>query len=196
VESHNEDSEDPLNLREFGEVPNDQRAPSPVTPEPQSRQQTPESPEHRRRKAEGSGTEGSGPHLLTTETLQTLLAAHDRPPQNSYPKLWDPEPFEGEKAKFKTFLAQCELKFRTERNRFDDDEIMTGYTSSLLRGVAWNWVETFLNQEGGINLTWEELKTNRRHAFSQVDAEEIAFEKFQKIQQGNRTAATYWAEFQ
>jgi len=33
-------------------------------------------------------------------------------------------------------------------------------------------------------------------AFGQVDAEEVAFEKFQKIQQGNRTAATYWAEFQ
>jgi len=57
-------------------------------------------------------------------------------------------------------------------------------------------VETFLNQEGGINLTWEELKTNINHVFGQVDAKEISFEKFQKIQQGNRTAATYWAEFQ
>jgi len=57
-------------------------------------------------------------------------------------------------------------------------------------------VETFLNQEGGINLTWEELKTNMRHAFGQVDAEDIAFEKFQNIQQGHRTAATYWTEFQ
>jgi len=46
-----------------------------------------------------------GPHLLTTEMLQALLAARDRPPQTSYPKLWDPEPFEGEKAKFKTFLV-------------------------------------------------------------------------------------------
>jgi len=62
--------------------------------------------------------------------------------------------------------------------------------------MAWTWAETFLNQEGGINLTWEELKTNMKHAFGQVDAEEIAFEKFQKIQQGNRIAATYWAEFQ
>jgi len=137
-----------------------------------------------------------GPHLLTMEMLQALLAARDRPPQTSYPKLRDPELFEGEKAKFKTFLAQCELKFRTQGNRFDDDEKKTGYASSLLRGVACNWVETFLNQEGGINLTWEELKTNMRHAFGQVDAEEIAFEKFQKIQQGHRTAATYWAEFQ
>jgi len=57
-------------------------------------------------------------------------------------------------------------------------------------------MKTFLNQEGGINLTWEELKTNMKHDFSQVDAEEIVFEKFQKIQQGNQTAATYWAEFQ
>jgi len=135
-------------------------------------------------------------HLLTTEMLQTLLAARDRPPQTSYPKLRDPELFEREKAKFKTFLAQCELKFRTEGNRFDDDEKETGYASSLLRGMAWNWVETFLNQEGGFNLTWEELKTKMKHAFGQVDAEEIAFEKFQKIQQGNQTAATYWAEFQ
>jgi len=128
--------------------------------------------------------------------LQTLLAARDRPPQTSYPKLRDPKPFIGEKTKFKMFVAQCELKFRTEGNRFEDDEKKTGYASSLLRGVVWNWVKTFLNQEGGINLTWEELKTNIKHAFGQVDTEEIAFEKFQKIQQGNRTAATYWAEFQ
>jgi len=128
--------------------------------------------------------------------LQTLLAARERPPQTSYLNLRDLEPFERQKAKFKTFLAQYKLKFRSEGNRFDDDEKKTGYASSLLQAVAWNWVETFLNQEGGINLTWEELKTNMKHAFGQVDAEEIAFEKFQKIQQGNRTAATYWAEFQ
>jgi len=64
--------------------------------------------------------------------LQTLLAARNRPPPTSYPKLRDPEPFEGEKARFKTFLAPCELKFRTEGNRFDDDEKKTGYASSLL----------------------------------------------------------------
>ena len=57
-------------------------------------------------------------------------------------------------------------------------------------------MKTFLNQEGGISLTWEELKTNMKYAFGQVDGEEIAFEKFQKFQQGNQTAATYWAEFQ
>jgi len=46
-----------------------------------------------------------GPHLLTTEMLQTLRAARDRPPQTYYAKLRDPEPFEGENAKFKTFCG-------------------------------------------------------------------------------------------
>ena len=114
------------------------------------------------------------PDLLTTEILREILSARD-PPRSSYPKLRDPEPFEGDRAKFKTFLAQCELKFRTEGNRFNDGEKKMGYASSLLRGVAWNWVETFLNQDGGINLTWEELKTSMKHTFGQVDAEEIAF---------------------
>jgi len=121
-----------------------------------------------------TGKGGAGPHLLTTEMLREILAARD-PPRSSYAKLGDPEPFKGDKAKFKTFLAQCELKFPTEGNRFNDDEKKMEYASSLLRGVAWNWVETFLNQDGGINLTWEELKTSMKHAFGQVDAEEIAF---------------------
>ena len=116
MDSQDKNTRDPLNLGKFRDVPDDHRAPSPVTPEQRSRPPTPESPEQPRRM-----TNVPGPHLLTTEMLQTLLAARDRPPQTSYPKLWDPEPFEGEKAKFKMFLAQCELKFRTEGNPFDDD---------------------------------------------------------------------------
>jgi len=116
VDSQDKNTRDPLNLGEFRDVTDNQRALSAVTPEQRSRPQTPESPEQPR-----TMMNVPGPHLLTTEMLQTLLAVRDRPPQTSYPKLQDPEPFEGEKAKFKTFLAQCELKFRTEGNPFDDD---------------------------------------------------------------------------
>jgi hypothetical protein len=45
-------------------------------------------------------------------------------------------------------------------------------------------------------MTWDKFKVNMGHAFGEADTEEIAYEKFQKIQQGNRTAAAYWAEFQ
>jgi len=67
----------------------------------------------------------------------------------------------------------------------------TGFAAALQRGVAWHWVETFLNQAGGLNLTWEELKDNMGRAFGQVDTEEVALKKFQEIQQGNQTAAAY-----
>jgi len=86
------ESPDPFNLSEFRDVPDNQLAPSPVTPEQRSRLQTPESPEQTRRMTEG-------PYLLPTELLQALLAARDRPPQTSYPKLQDPKPFEGDKTK-------------------------------------------------------------------------------------------------
>jgi len=45
-------------------------------------------------------------------------------------------------------------------------------------------------------MTWNEFKVNMGHAFGEVDTEEMVYEKFQKIQQGNQTAAAYWAEFQ
>jgi hypothetical protein len=44
--------------------------------------------------------------------------------------------------------------------------------------------------------TWDEFKATIGHAFGDVDREEVAYEKFQKVEQGNRTAAAYWAELQ
>jgi hypothetical protein len=187
------------NTFDFGEIreaPDDARPASPITPEPQSRPETPETPEQPRRMAEASGTGGTGPHLLTTEMLQALLAARDNTGRSSHPKLRDPEPFDGEQVKLRPFLAHCELKFRTEGARFDDDEKKTGYAGALFKGIAWSWLEPLVTQPGGLNLTWEQFKVSMGHAFGEVDTEEVAYEKFQKIQQGNRTAAAYWADFQ
>ena len=72
VDSQDESTGDPFNLSEFRDLPDDQRALSPVTREQRSRPQSPESPEQLKRM-----TEALGPHLLTTEMLQTLLAACD-----------------------------------------------------------------------------------------------------------------------
>jgi hypothetical protein len=127
--------------------------------------------------------------------LWEILSARDQP-RSSHPKLRDPEPFDGEQVKLRPFLAHCELKFRTEGNRFDDDEKKTGYAGALFKGVAWHWLEPLVTRQGGLQMTWDEFKVNMGHAFGEVDTEEMAYEKFQKIQQGNRTAAAYWAEFQ
>ena len=145
--------------------------------------------------AEGAGA-GPGPHLITTEMLQILLAGREQAARDSHPKLRDPEPFDGEQIRLRPFLAHCELKFRTEGSRFNTDEKKTGYAGALFRGIAWHWLEPLVTRQGGLDLTWEEFKNDMGHAFGEVDTEEAAYEKFQKIQQGNRTAAAYWAEFQ
>jgi len=43
---------------------------------------------------------------------------------------------------------------------------------------------------------WEEFKTVIHCAFGEIDAKEIAKVKFNKIEQGARSTALYWAEFQ
>ena len=145
--------------------------------------------------SEGTGTGGAGPHLLTTEILRKIHEARDQP-RRSHPKLRDQEPFDGEQVKLHPFLAHWELKFRTEGNKFDDDEKKTGYAGALFKGVAWQWFELLVTCQGGLQMTWDEFKVNMGHAFGKVNTDEMAYEKFQKIQQGNRTAAAYWAKFQ
>jgi len=102
--------------------------------------------------SEGSGTGGAGPHLLTTEMFREILGARDQP-RSSQPKLRDPEPFNGEQVKLHPFLAHWELKFRTEGDRFDDDEKKMGYTRALFKGVAWHSLEPLVTHQGRLQMT-------------------------------------------
>jgi len=122
-------------------------------------------------------------------------SARDQP-RSSHPKLRDPEPFDGEQVKLRPFLAHCELKFRMEGNRFDDDAKKTEYAGALFKEVAWHWLEPLVTRQSRLQMTWDEFNVNMGHAFREVDTEEMVYEKFQKIQQGNRMATAYWAEFQ
>jgi hypothetical protein len=143
---------------------------------------------------EASGTEGG----VGGDALQTILQElinQRRTPSNN-PKIKDPKPFDGEQVKLRPFIAHCELKFQTEANKFDTDAKKTAYAGALFEGVAWNWLEPFLTRAEGLTQTWDEFKADIGHAFGEVDREEVAYEKFQKVEQGNRTAAAYWAEFQ
>ena len=126
--------------------------------------------------------------------LQTIINQQQAP--RSSTKIKGPKPFNGEQSKFRPFIAHCELKFQIENTRFDTDARKTAFAGALLEGVAWSWVEPFLTRLEGLNQTWTEFKNALEHAFGEVDREEVAYEKFQKIEQGTRTAAAYWAEFQ
>jgi hypothetical protein len=146
---------------------------------------------------QGTG-DGQGQNISSNDTLQDILQilVNQQGQRSSNPKIKEPDPYHGERTKLRPFLAHCELKFRTEPNKFDTDEKKIAYTSSLLKGVAWNWVEPLITAENAPAMTWAEFKTAMGRAFGEIDTREVAYEKFQKIQQGNRSAAAYWADFQ
>jgi hypothetical protein len=148
--------------------------------------------------ATGGGTGGAAGGTIGTDALQALLQTiinQQRVPSSST-KIKDPKPFNGEQSKLRPFIAHCELKFQIENTKFDTDARKTAFAGALLEGVAWNWVEPFLTRPEGLNQTWDDFKEALEHAFGEVDREEVAYEKFEKIEQGNRTTAAYWAEFQ
>jgi hypothetical protein len=149
--------------------------------------------------AGGQGT-GSGQvqNITNNDPLQDILQilVNQQGQRSSNPKIKEPDPYHGERTKLRPFLAHCELKFRTEPNKFDTDEKKIAYTSSLLKGIAWNWVEPLITAENTPATTWTDFKTAMGRAFGEIDTREVAYEKFQKIQQGSRSAAAYWAEFQ
>ena len=148
--------------------------------------------------AGGQGT-GSGQtqQVRNNDPLQDILQilVNQQGERSSNPKIKEPEPYYGERTKLRPFLAHCELKFRTEPNKFNTDDKNIAYTSSYCKGIAWNWVEPLITGNSDLT-TWEAFKTAMGRVFGEIDSREVAYGKFQKIQQGPRLAAAYWADFQ
>jgi hypothetical protein len=140
---------------------------------------------------EGSGT-GDG------DVMQTLLQEliNQRGIRTARAKVEDPELFYGERTKLRAFLVQCELKFNCESNKFVTDVEKVNYASARCRGAAWKWIEPSIVNGTSKYDTWAGFKTAIQRAFGEIDAKEVAKVKFNKIEQGNRSAAVYWADFQ
>jgi len=182
-----------FDLGEIPAAPDDARIPSPVTPEPQSRPETPDTPEQQKRMTEASGT--SSPDVMQA-LLQELITQRGRRNRASQPKIEDPELYYGDHAKLRAFLVQCELKFNCEAHRFQNDSGKVHYANSQCRGAAWKWIQPSITQGRSSFATWEDFKTAINHAFGKINAKEVARVKYMKIEQGARSTALYWAEFQ
>jgi hypothetical protein len=130
------------------------------------------------------------------DQLETLLQQLYHPPPPNNPKVEDPELYYGERSKLRAFITQYELKFNCEPNKFNENIKKISYTSSRCRGNTWAWIEPLIKAGKSTYTKWEEFKTAITRAFSEADLREVARKKFKTIRQGNRSAATYWAEFQ
>jgi hypothetical protein len=185
---HTQKTLDPFELRELGEAISDHsRLASLVTPDHPSRPQTPTTTkEDNSRMMTPQGPVGASlpPIQMTTDQLQTLLQQLYQPYPSSQPKIEDPELYYGERAKLRTFLIQCKLKFNCEPSKFNKDSKKVNYASARCRGNAWAWIEPSMKEEGVSKYeTWKDFKTPISRAFGEANSKEVARYKFKIIKQ-------------
>jgi hypothetical protein len=131
---------------------------------------------------------------MMQKLLQELI--NQRGGQTGRTKVEDPELFYGERTKLRAFLVQCELKFNCESSKFVTHAEKVNYASARCRGAAWKWIEPSIVDGTSKYDTWAGFKTAIQRAFGEIDAKEVTKVKFNKIEQGNQSAAVYWADFQ
>jgi hypothetical protein len=131
--------------------------------------------------------------MITSEQLQQLLNQlyPHHATSNSNPKVEDPELYYSERLKLRVFLTQCELKFKCEVNKLDNDVKKVNYSSSRCRGNAWAWIKPSIHQGQSIYNAWEEYKTAITRAFGEANSKEVARRKFKAAKQGNHLAVAY-----
>jgi hypothetical protein len=91
---------------------------------------------------------------------------------------------------------QCKLKFNCKPNTLNQDTKKINYARLWCQGNAWVWIKPSITDRKRKYEKWEDFKTAITWAFGEADSKEVAGRKFKTIQQGNSSAATYWAEFQ
>lgn len=125
-----------------------------------------------------------------------------------------PETFRGDRNKLKAFLIKCELYYLFNKNKFPDDITRIMWTTTLLAGPAFDWMEAHVtdfmqyrtangqldqirmaNETLAIFGSWEEFKKRIGRVFGDIDQERTAERNIQNLRQTG-SAATYTAEFQ
>jgi hypothetical protein len=120
-----------------------------------------------------------------------------------------PDTFEGKRNKLKAFLTQVDLYHAFNGDLFVNDTAKVLWTTTFLRGSAFDWIETFVvdhfsklnrltdreDETIAILDNYNEFKKRINRLFGDIDAERTAERHLQNLRQLKATA-TYAAEFQ
>ena len=110
------------------------------------------------------------------------------------PKVKPPPRFGGDRSQLRTWLVQCNMYFGATRVTSDTDRI--AYTKSLLRDAAAKWMtpcaegsrpETWTNWDGFVDAL--------KGQCADVEAENSARTKIERMNQASKTFTDYWNEF-
>lgn len=120
-----------------------------------------------------------------------------------------PESFNGERAKIQTFLTQVDLYLLFNRDKFENEHTKVVFAASYLRGTAFEWFSTHLqdyinnsNNLGAMRTTTRQVfgrytnfKMLMQQTFGDIDEERTAERKLLYLKQTG-SASSYAAEFQ
>ena len=105
--------------------------------------------------------------------LLRLLQNASRPTPKPIAKLREPDPFDGsDSRKLRTFLALCQLNFRSNSVAFPDDSAKVNYALSYLKGTALEWFEpaiTDFDKEEPWMTEWDEFVRQLKVNFGPPD---------------------------
>ena len=120
---------------------------------------------------------------------------HDHTPR---PKLAPPKIFHGNQSEFTNFLIQLTLIFQTDPDRYSTDAAKIAFAASYLDGSAKEWFKPHVDLVTGTTPTfptWASFTQALKAAFDDPDAYQTAEQKINKLRQGNRDCAKYYAQF-
>ena len=106
-----------------------------------------------------------------------------------------PMAYDGDIAKCRGFITQCELYFGNQSLRFSSDESRVGFVVSLLSGRALDWAVATLKKSQTFFSNYHEFINELRLVFDHPPVGTDAPSKLLTIRQGNRSVAEYSVEF-
>jgi hypothetical protein len=149
-------------------------------------------------------TGGQGVQVMLAYATQTAAyfasrqaPAQPQAPTPRAPKVSDPEYYHGSRKDFRTFMAQCNLKFNSDPRSFEQDASKITFAASFLRGNAFDWFAAHTDPvTGAVRITrWTDFATLFAAAFDDPDRIATAERELKKLKQGTDTASAYHAKF-
>src|SRR5258705_7252985 len=118
-------------------------------------------------------------------------------PRTQAPKIREPEPLDGTRSKYKSYITQLHLVFNSDPTRYSTEPSKVAYAASYLAGSAKDWFQPHINSETGvINFpSFTNFVQSIQAAFDDPDARATAERKLKALKQGPKDCSTYHAEF-
>lgn len=113
-------------------------------------------------------------------------------------KFKEPESYLGDRKDLPRFFTQLEFYFRVRTVAFPDDNSKVMYAISLMRGVAFEWIQPYIQSSGNLEVawlkTWTDFKAQLFRSFGEPDMERSAEASLDSLKQRG-SVSVYASEF-